>query len=316
MSSINGTSGIEPDSPIVIINIDQTSTTPEEQTKSFTGSNIEMGIMEVEPKKEHESEQKCDEEKDTKENGTNDKDIPRLKSGFNEPYYCQICMTTYPVNDTSFNPYKLKCGHIYCTECLFQFLYSKITDGEVSPKCFMKVETSSQSNIASISSRQVSVGLQPAILSGEASTLSDLRENSDFTSLPGPSIRRSGSQGVEQPWDPTQPRQAIGPSNSSQSFRGGLLTSSSHDSTQGPSYEQLVLHEISVQTQTISKDCGQPISDADIVELIKTDKNLVDKWQRFSFFHKNPNGRECPNITCRELMSSGSADSPNMKCPK
>lgn len=236
-------------------------------------------------------------------NTPNDVDT-NSKAMLSKPYYCQICMTTYPVNDPCFNPYELSCGHIFCNDCLFQFLYSKITDGEVYPKCFMKVE--SILNQTGTLNQQSSMYLQSSSEPPQSmASMPDTRENSDFGTTVD--VRRSNSNNFGQVLA------RIGSSGTSQGLRGGTLTSASHDS-EVPQSISLVLHEIN--SHIVSKDCGQVISESDIVKLISTDTNLFDKWKRFSFFHNNPNGRECPNITCRELLLSGSAESPNMTCPK
>ena len=317
-------------SPIVIININNEISIDNKEEERIEPSNAIINMAKVGDFLEVElhtvlSEKKNDDDDEEKVDQTII-DIQKVDNEFNEPYYCQICMNTYPVNDSSFNPYKLSCGHIYCTECLYQFLYSKITDGEVNPKCFIKVESqTNSSNFATSLSRHVSAGLQPHPPE-DISGMLDLKENSDFSNSDSNSnsaitqnIKRSGSHNI----DPTQEAdhaqqdtklQRMGSSNSGRSQRSGIMISSSLDSLPNPSLEQLLIHEINVQTGP--KDCGQPISDTDIIELIKTDKNLMDKWQRFSFFHKNINGRECPNILCRELLSFGTAESPNMTCPK
>lgn len=56
---------------------------------------------------------------------------PDIEQG--ESFYCQICMD----NNAIGSEHKLsQCQHIFCKECIANFLKSKILDGQVYPKCF------------------------------------------------------------------------------------------------------------------------------------------------------------------------------------
>ncbi len=62
--------------------------------------------------------------------------LPDIEQG--NTYYCQICMDDNPYG----GDYKLTdCHHIFCKECITNYLKSRIVDGQVYPKCFYITKT-------------------------------------------------------------------------------------------------------------------------------------------------------------------------------
>lgn len=55
-------------------------------------------------------------------------------------YRCQICFERNPIDEA----YRLPCEHPFCRDCLVNYLFSKITDGQVYPACFYIDENSTE----------------------------------------------------------------------------------------------------------------------------------------------------------------------------
>ena len=84
----------------------------------------------------------------------NDTQIIEHKQNDNDlSFHCTICMMNYTTGSFDYKPFKLSCNHTYCQPCLFDFLTSKISDGDVAPRCFYpldKVNNNNKNNIVDI----------------------------------------------------------------------------------------------------------------------------------------------------------------------
>lgn len=202
------------------------------------------------------------------------------------PYYCHICLTNFDFDDGECNPYNLSCGHVFCTDCLQRLLASKISDGEINPKCFAKVKknarTALEPNLRRSPPIRVSFGssrnLQLSFNQRGQNVYSyDHDENSSWSNVPGPFVT-SGDDSML----PVNIRLSVGNT-------GGM-----------PSV-------------VLENDCNTVISEKDIFTILAGNEVLLDKYKRFAFFQTNVNGRECPNVQCRELIL-GDPLAPNITC--
>ena len=76
----------------------------------------------------------------------NDTQLEHKQNEKDLSFHCTICMMNYTTDSIDYKPFKLSCNHTYCQLCLFDFLTSKISDGDVAPRCFYPLDKAINSN--------------------------------------------------------------------------------------------------------------------------------------------------------------------------
>ncbi|GMH88988.1 hypothetical protein TL16_g11322, partial [Triparma laevis f. inornata] len=70
--------------------------------------------------------------------------LPNPLAGLLKPgeYTCQICYGVFERGEEEYDPYVLSnCGHCFCKPCLFSYIKTSVTDGQISLTCFYRTET-------------------------------------------------------------------------------------------------------------------------------------------------------------------------------
>ena len=212
-----------------------------------------------------------------------------------QTYHCQICLTTFSEDDPDWNPYVLSCGHTYCKECLDRYLAVKITDGEVSPKCFSTSTGGNNQSFTQVVSNTITDTLIINVqdhgnVIPPPEEILPVETPSTETLLIG--IPPAANPPVETPSTETPPI--------------GIPPVVANPLVETPPTET---------PPVVAKPCNQALTDKEIQELIEGDSQLFDKWKRFRFFRNNPHGRECPSATCRNLCL-GDPNQPAMVCQR
>lgn len=206
-------------------------------------------------------------------------------------YYCQICFETYDRH--SQRGYELSnCRHVFCQECLVQFLKSKIDEGQVYPKCFHLSEihtapnpitTTTTPNPMLSTPRNSTSNNQNITFSEKRGSVDSLQRNEE-----GNNDEREGEGSLEQ-----QPPR-------------GVVVDEEEDEEN---------YEIINQQTIISHLCNEEISAIDIQLLLKgTEENrlLLEKYHRFKFCRENKHARECP--TCHNYQIASPDVTPRITC--
>ena len=77
----------------------------------------------------------------------NDTQLEHKQNDSDLSFHCTICMMNYTTDSEDYKPFKLSCcNHTYCQPCLFDFLASKISDGDVAPRCFYPLDKANNNN--------------------------------------------------------------------------------------------------------------------------------------------------------------------------
>lgn len=204
------------------------------------------------------------------------------------PYFCSICLTNFDFDDGECNPYNLSCGHVFCTECLLRLLTSKISDGEINPKCFAKVKSNALTALEPNLRRSPPIGVS----FGSS-------RNIQLSFNHRSQIEYNNGQDENASWN-HEPEPFV---------------TSDDDSIMPVNFRLSIGNNGGGPSVSLENDCNTAISENDILTIIAGNDVLLDKYKRFTFFQTNVNGRECPNVQCRDLIL-GDPLAPDMTCTK
>jgi ariadne-1 len=74
-----------------------------------------------------------------------------------------------------------------------------------------------------------------------------------------------------------------------------------------------VVDAVSTNAKHAYRLCDTKIEECKVLELLGSNQEICKKYERFKYFHENPDGRECPQCNHRQI---GSKSKPEMICSK
>lgn len=184
-------------------------------------------------------------------------------------YSCQICLSSYEASKTNpdepFKPFKLEnCGHIFCEDCMQQYVVSKVEDGQVNLTCFFLHNEDDSLNTTSPTSTGEEANLPPAPPTSSSSWTLGL-----FNALLG-----------------------LPPSNPS-SRSGGSRPAGSAPASCSTSLSELDIRRLLIPAQSSSSSSSAMRA-----------SNAFAKYERFKYDKSHPTARRCPACDASNLNVS------------
>jgi hypothetical protein len=264
-----------------------------------------------------------------------------------ENYFCYIC---YDHNSNN-NGYKLSCSHIYCKECLYNYINSKVCDGQVYPRCFhpmtldidIDIDIERDTNRDGIRYNSNTIDYIDSLRNKEKSSIianpdiSNIENNVEGNNIMviddklnnshNQSISNSNNIINEQPQmsitsnitfftqsivNAFNPQVSMTPPH--QPLTRTSSSSSSSSSTTKNDYTNIRNLQNESHNIIINKaNCDINISKNDIKYIIKDNEELNKKYDKFIFSKENINVRECPECDTQQICTPA-ANNPIITC--